>query len=149
MMRAELFRKADGFEGLVGIQVGADPKRLAVSDVAYRADRRLGLGSTPPATYADPPDCDELVAEVSDLCVFGVPLDENLVEIAEKLADALVAPKHRRLASHRHHERRVPLDLGGECLQQAFDISPVVGVDRSAAGLHVLLRHRPRSIPPP
>src|SRR5262245_5136371 len=86
--KRHLFRYLGGFEGFLGIEVSPNPNRLAVTDVAHDADRRLGLGSTPPATRADLTDCDDSVTEVSDLRVLGVPVVEDLVQIAEEFANA-------------------------------------------------------------
>jgi choline dehydrogenase-like flavoprotein len=41
------------------------------------------------------------------------------------LADAVVSPKHRLLPSQQRVQRRVPLHLGIELLQQRFDVSAV------------------------
>ena len=55
-------------------------------------------------------------------------------------------PIHRRLPFERHQKRRVPLDLGVEYLDQGLDVSAVTRLEAAPHDLHVLLRHRPRSI---
>jgi hypothetical protein len=75
-----------------------------------------------------------------------VHLGEGLVEISDHPAHAVMAPKDRPLPSHQPVQRRVPLDLGMEFVQQTVDISTVSRLEPALEGLHVLLRHRPRSI---
>ena len=69
-------------------------------------------------------------------------LREGLVQVSEPLANALVSPIHRLFSSHRHQNRRMPLNLGVEFRQQPFGISPVDRVKRAFEDLDVLLRHR-------
>src|SRR5215210_2868001 len=74
LSREALLRQANGFEGLVGVEVGSNPNPLAVLELGHRAVRRFDLGVACRSAPADDADRDRAVAEVPDLRVVGVKL---------------------------------------------------------------------------
>ena len=127
------------------IEVAPKPDHLAVLEVDHGGWGE-SVSARSPATGADASDRDDAVAQVADLRVLLVGLAQSLVHVSDRLAEALVSSIHRRLASQPREDPRVPLHLGVELLQQRVDVSAVSRLDPALEGIHVLLRHRPRSI---
>jgi hypothetical protein len=75
-----------------------------------------------------------------------VDLDEGLGQISEPVADALVSSVHRQVSPERHQNRRMPLDLGVEFVQQRFEILARDRLSPALERLDVFLRHRPPSM---
>ena len=70
----------------------------------------------------------------------------RLNSVTDSVANALVPPIYRGSPAELNLQPGVPLDLGVKFVQHRSHIAPVVGVRDATNGLHVLLRHRPRSI---
>ena len=66
---------------------------------------------------------------------------------SDSLADALVPPVHGACPAELKLHPGVPLDLGVEFVEHRSHVAAVVGVRHAPNDLHVLLRHRPPSIP--
>jgi hypothetical protein len=54
--------------------------------------------------------------------------------------------KHRLFSAEQDGKRRVPFHVGVELLHQRVNVPAVVRVEPAHERVHVLLRHRPRSI---
>jgi hypothetical protein len=83
---------------LFGVEVGSNPTSLAVLELDHRAVRRFKFGLACSATRADAADCDRPVDKVPDLRIVGMKLREGLVQVSERVADALVCPVYRRFS---------------------------------------------------
>ncbi len=142
-----LLRKPGSFEGLLGIEIGPKQECLAILDLGHERQGRVGLDAACLTPCAGAADRDESVSQIPDLRHLDVDLAEGLVEVSEHLADSVVSSKHSLFPSQQGVQRRVPLHLGIELLQQRFDVSAVARLESALESLDVLLRHRQRSIP--
>src|SRR5829696_721673 len=142
LLRHRLLGKAGGFEGLLGIEVGPNPNRLAVLHVSDRAEGHLGHRPALLAPRADAADPDDSITQVPDLRVVEVDVVESLINLTQHLTDTVVSPADGRLASEWNQKRRMPLHLGVELLQQRFGVPAVIRLSPALERFDVLLRHR-------
>jgi hypothetical protein len=95
------------FEGLSGIEVGANLSRFAVLELHHGTERRPGLDSAPLATCADASDSDNSFANLLDLRDLDLKLGKTVVKVSNPIGYARVPPIHRRFPSQRHRSRRM------------------------------------------
>ena len=140
-----LFREPGGFEGLPAVQESAYAYNLACAD---RLDGgAVGLDHGPALSAL----CDLVVKD--DHVVrprVDVPLGAHVyslpdLEVVGERSDNRITPPSD-LALIDATDGRVPLDLRIESVESGLDVASQEGFLRAPNDLHVLLRHRPRSI---
>ena len=88
------------------------------------------------AEHAQAPEGQDPVSEVANLRELNDHAREVLVRVSEHFADALLAPID--LGPHTH-QRRVPLDIWIQLVEQRVQIAAVGGIDRPLVYVDVLL----------
>src|SRR5215213_6806062 len=107
--------------------------------------RHVDLDAAGPAHRAGMEECDDAVARVEELLGLMSELCPLLGERSQVMPDAGVTPN--RSASKRG-QVRMPLDLRVTLPNHGLYVSAVASAVQPPSGFHVLLRHRPPSIPP-
>jgi hypothetical protein len=147
LLRHRLLPQPGGFEGFFGVEVAADPNRLAVLEVDHGGKRGCDLGSALPTTRDPASGRDDSIAEIPDVRELHPELTESLVQVTQHPADAGVSSVHRRITPHRPQDGGLPLHVRVELSQQRVDVAVVVRIREAFKALDVLPRHRPPSIP--
>jgi len=136
-----LFAQPGGFEGGSPIRVLERVDDPAVAHLPVRVDPQVDLDSASLAASADVDRADDVLARASQV------LDSDGVSfpgVEPAFADSLrpVDPARRSVAVL----DRIPHEVGVEGLEERLLVIPAKGFNGSPHDLHVLRRHRPRSI---
>jgi hypothetical protein len=142
-LNRDLLPQPGGFESLGVALVSATPHGETIAVAGEPADFRIQRDAAP-EPGAKVAQCEDGVAEVSNLLNTRLKLLEGGVHIRPPLPEALVTVVG--LVALNLRRERVPLGLGVRDLQHRLDVAPVVTLEGLMEKLHVLLRHRPRSI---
>ena len=140
-----LLRQPHGFEGF-GLRLeAAPPYALPPPPPAYQPGRLVhGSGATR-AVAAKAAVGDRRVSEVVRFDNLDVPVGKDTMHVVPPAADSVVAAI--AALALQGTAARDDLHVVVHQCQIGIEVTPVEGVDRSVAELHVLLRHSPRSIP--
>jgi hypothetical protein len=145
LLRHRLLPQPHGFEGLRAVLIEAEPDHSAPAERPDPGRTSLHLDLTTARCVGSQghnhvlPGLDEVVG----LDPNGFPgLDESLNPVSP-----LIGALYPRVKTDR--TRHVELAVRGHGFERHINLSPADGINGSANDLHVLLRHRPPSIPPP
>src|SRR4051812_12521318 len=123
-------------------------KHPAVPDRYDHGEGRLGLY---PAGHAAPPDPPEeqnpITSNVADLLRFDLEAIEVSPIGMPKPPNSLVAAIDALRPLDQALEHRMPLDGRVYSSHEPFEVVPLPSLKVAPHNVHVLLRHRPRSIP--
>ena len=110
-----------------------------------RNDRegQLRLDSTFLPSGPDGAQCEHAVAQITNVLAVDPPGAEVLNEIREPAPHTVEADE----AALQCREPMLVLNFGIHSLKNAFDVAAIHRLDGRSKSFHVLLRHRPRSIP--
>jgi hypothetical protein len=126
----------------------ADANDLARAKVKDFPDFLAELDAGHPGGQVDVTEHEDRLAEVAELVgSIGEAFPRLAAVLPPNLARAVMTSVGRCLSLKTRLDRRVPLDVGTELGQKGAQIIGVPGLDGALDSLHVLLRHRPRSIP--
>jgi hypothetical protein len=131
-------------EGFLVVEVGANPHSLTSLELDDIGKRHPGLDSACRPAPAEVPECHNLVAGVQDLREVEVGRGEKVLRLKKKLAHGFSASI--RLIAPSQRQPRVPLHVWIEDFQHLLEVATVGRLKSALERLHVLLRHRPRSI---
>ena len=133
-----LLRQRRGFEGFgVACEV-AEAKNPAVSKCGQLRDLSAEVQSGDPARSGEFAQRQDRIAEVADVVISSLQLKVDF--------EALPKPPDSGVPSKLLQERG-PLDLGVEVPDPRVAVVAIPRFEGRSYDLHVLLRHRPRSIP--
>jgi hypothetical protein len=143
-----LLRQSHGFEGLRMSQKVADANDLPRSKVKDFSDFLTELDAGRPGGQVHVTEREDRLAEVAELLgPIGEAFPRLAAVLPPNLSGAVMTSVGSCLSLKAWLDRRVPLDVGIELGQKGVQIIGIPRLDGALDGLHVLLRHRPRSIP--
>ena len=140
-----LLREPSRPQRLVLIEIGAEASDLAVVKIENRAERRVYLNAACSSTTLDPTEQEHALAEIPILVSIQALHLPDDAELFEPRIDALVSAIDASIDCPA--DAREPLAIRSRECHQCLDIAPVEAVQRLPHDLHVLVRHRPLSIP--
>src|SRR5216684_5550426 len=139
--RLRLLPRSHGFEGVCLRAKGRAPDHSPASDLHNLPEVDLYADSTA-CTFSTPATVNQRsVTKVTYLQIGRLPVGKRSQQARRPLPQALVpaeSPFHRRLAE---------FDLGIEIADPLVEVTGLKGRIGPTSQLHVLLRHRPPSIP--
>ena len=138
-----LLRQPHGFEGLrsVGNFLEPDDFPLAVSDEEGR--RNLDVDTTALASKSQLSECNDAVTYVPHVVIGRVKHLEALGIVREELSQAFMAA----IGALDRCPLGYELPVFGEAIDPRIEVASMQRFEGLHEELHVLLRHRPRSIP--
>ena len=138
-----LLRQPSGFEGILPILVETEALDSAIADRTHPGSASLDFDPVAPLRVPGVPRYHEITG--FDYLVYleanGFPHPEELVQEGAYLI------KFEDTAHRADCPREVQLGVRTQVLERGLQVLPVESVDKGPHDLHVLLRHRPRSIP--
>jgi hypothetical protein len=137
-----LLRQPCGFESVALVEIDLASCGLAVSECPNHCDLLSNPDAAPPAGADDAIEMDDIVSGRYEPIVLGMPVRPDGVEVLAVLRHALQAS-----IGLAFDKRRMEFDLRMEDRERRLGVATVEGVDEAAKLAHVLLRHRPLSIP--
>ena len=147
LLRHRLLREAGGFEGFGSVHVAVDASRSC----RRRRSRRCPLrrSTFTPLPVPRPDDTDSTTSRSSPTSVISsistCMSSKTSPSVVEVIADSVVAAKHATLGlPQRSNGTHRPRTRSTSSVARSRRLNRV---DCPAHDLHVLLRHRPRSIP--
>src|SRR5262245_36903591 len=146
-MPGELRPQPGGFEGFITCRVLASAQYPAVSNDAGDVVTEAGRHAAPPAASRNANDDDDLFPDLRD------DLHHLDLQLIDRVDPVLVVPPEGALASHEADViqgalDRSPLDIRVPEPRDGLQSTAPKRSKLSANDSHVLLRHRPPSIPP-
>jgi hypothetical protein len=139
-----LLRQAEGFEGLSPREERANGDDLTVSQPSVNGELLVEGDLAGASSHLDPTEPENRIAEVTDLGFLELKQVPGLPYRSETAGHLVMAPVDRSL--HRRRPGGHPLDIGRRVAEPQADIVLIPRIDPLAHDLHVLLRHRPRSM---
>jgi hypothetical protein len=140
-----LLRQPYGFERLVPRVEGAPPNALPAPPPGYVPDRLLGRCVATSAAAALAQERERHVSKVVRLDNLGGEAGKDTEQVFQPPADSVVAVIV--IAALQRSRAWDDLHIIVRECHKGVEVAPVEGVNGSADKVHVLLRHRPRSIP--
>ncbi len=140
-----LLRQPDGFQGVRVVPISPHPHDPAAVHRPHGGNALVHDEATLSASAADPEEGDHVIAGIDYLLDVGFNLLERLEpprdgvsDVLEATSGAPVAPKSRNV---------LPFDVRVVQLAERLPVALPLCFEHGPDNLHVLLRHRPRSIP--
>ena len=144
----ELLPQPCGFDGFRMSQKVADANDLPSSKVKDFPDFLAELDARRPGDQVDVTEGEDRLAEVAELLgPIGEAFPRLAAVLPPNLPRAVMTPVGGCLSLKPRLDRRVPLDVGIELGQEGVQVIAIPRLDGTLDSLHVLLRHRPPSIP--
>ena len=140
-----LLGQAGGFEGLSPREETANGDDLTVSQPSVKGELLVEGDLAAASSHLDPTEPENRIAEVTDLGFLELKQVPGLPYRSETAGHLVMAPVDRSL--HRRRPGGHPLDIGRRVAEPQAGIVLIPRIHPLAHDLHVLLRHRPRSIP--
>src|SRR6185437_12188465 len=139
--QGSLLRQPYSFERLIVVEIGPDPRDLAIANIEDLPHRLIDPPAAARSAPFDPAENENLVlAEVAEVLAPHAVLLPGVADITKVRLDAPAPPQSTAAEAHRH--RGEPFDIRAHALEDRIGIAPVEGVDHPLGNLHVLLRHR-------
>jgi ketosteroid isomerase-like protein len=139
-----LLRQPQGFEGLGLAVVAAYPDKPPVAPLTHLPDHLIDWDATFSAVAANTHSPHREIPKVAHFQGLRMPVGKDVIQVLVPAEKSLVAAIPTLF--NRGQAREDLHVLVRQC-QKGVEVAPVERVDGSVSQLHVLPRHRPRSIP--